>query len=130
MLVYEHYLDLQEDNALRKFASVNDVFYTYMVRVLKGEKDKRLSKDVENTIGLHSSWYIQFPNFTYIRIKGFEGKPFMLPRYPSNKLIVLEFSRQNLNAFRMYKKRYGRGNLKLPWAAGRYFFYNEEVVEY
>lgn len=72
---------------------VNDVFYTYMVRVLREEPDKRLSKSAEDAIGLHSSWFIQFEHFTYIRTEGFEEKPFMLPRYPFDKLIVLEFSR-------------------------------------
>jgi len=91
----------------------------------------RLSKGAEDAIGLYSSWFIQFEHFTYIRTEGFEEKPFMLPRYPFDKLIVLEFSRQNLNVFRMYKRKFNnKGNVRLPWAIGRYSCYSEEVVGY
>lgn len=36
-------------------------------------------------------WFIKFPTFTYICMYGYNGHPAMMPRYPSDKVVFMEF---------------------------------------
>lgn len=45
-------------------------------------------------ISIYGSFFIQFPRFTYLRVGGFEGQPFKLPRYAFDSYVLIEVSRQ------------------------------------
>ena len=65
-----------------------------MVTILQGTPTKRLSSKVEARIKKFGSWFIQFPQFTYIRVAGSTVCPKRLPRYPPDKVVLLELARQ------------------------------------
>lgn len=46
-----------------------------------------------NEIGVRSLVH-QLPTFSYIRIQGFSTQPYKLPRYPTDKMVLLEITRQ------------------------------------
>lgn len=39
-------------------------------------------------------WFIQNQQSTYLQVSGFTGNPFFLPRFCSNKIIILEYARK------------------------------------
>lgn len=45
-------------------------------------------------IGIYGSFFIQFVQFTYIRVGGFQGEPFRLPRYALDSYVLIEVSSQ------------------------------------
>ena len=38
--------------------------------------------------------FIQFPTFTYLKVGYFKGKPYTLPRYATDKIILMELVKQ------------------------------------
>ena len=63
------------------------------VRVLQGTPSRRLSSE-EGKVKKYGSWFIQFPQFTYIRVAGSTVCPKRLPRYPPDKVVLMELARQ------------------------------------
>lgn len=45
-------------------------------------------------LSTYGIFLIQFPQFTYIWVGGFEGQPFKLPRYAFDSYVLIEVSRQ------------------------------------
>jgi hypothetical protein len=68
------------------------IFGSFMPRI--SEDLKLLLHNPVETIG---DWFC-FENYTVIRVYGFEGEPFKLPRFTSRRLFALEFLRQILVA--------------------------------
>ena len=56
------------------------------------------------------AYYIQFRTFTYLREVGTTINPKKLLRYPSDKIILVEISRQLLSAYDRVRKQ-----LKICW---------------
>lgn len=81
-----HYYDIaqREKNniayAIGWYERVNDAFTMRLVRLLQRGLHRRLSEQAIILTRKYGAWFIQFPRFTYIRIGGFEGAPFQLPR--------------------------------------------------
>ena len=65
-----------------------------IVRVLQGTPAKRLSSEVEAKIKKFGSWFIQFLQFTYIRVAGSIVCPKRLSRYPPDKVLLMELARK------------------------------------
>lgn len=53
-----------------------------------------MSVEAVELINNYGSFFIQFNHFTYIRVGGFKGEPFRLPRYVSDYCVLIEVSRQ------------------------------------
>ena len=68
------------------------IFGSFMPRI--SEDLKLLLQNPVETVG---DWFC-FENYTVIRVYGFEGEPFRLPRFISRRLFALEFLRQRLVA--------------------------------
>jgi len=64
------------------------------VRILQGTPARRLSTKVEAKVKKYGSWFIQFPQFTYIRVARRIACPKRLPRYPTYKVVLMELARQ------------------------------------
>lgn len=92
-LVHECYPQLHLHNT-KDFKMFYDAFAMKMVRVLQGTPARRLSLEAETKVKKYRSWFIQFPQFTYIRVAGSTVCPKKLPRYPPNKIVVMELARQ------------------------------------
>lgn len=69
-------------------------FALKMVRILQGTLARRLSLEVEAKVKKYGSWFIQFPQFIYIRVAGSTICPKRLPRYPPDKIVLMELARQ------------------------------------
>ena len=78
----------------KHFCRVNDGFTFDIVRKLCAEMERRISNKGADESAKYGNWYIQFRTFTYVRVFSFHGYPWKLPRYPSDKLLLLELCRQ------------------------------------
>lgn len=64
--------------------------------------------------------YIQFPTYSYIRVEGFVGHPFMLPRYPRDKIILFQLVRQLKPSQALYSHAHKKAYFKFPITIGNY----------
>lgn len=53
---------------------------------------KRALDEAWNVVNQYGCTFLQFPTFAYLRIRCFDGEPFMLPRYPSDIIIFMEMA--------------------------------------
>jgi hypothetical protein len=72
---------------------VNDGFVGYIIRFLGDDFERRFRHSSKEIVKGFEILFIQFPNFTYIKIEGFSRRPYRLPRYPNEKRIILELTR-------------------------------------
>ena len=87
------------------------------VRILQGAPQRRLTPEAEKLVKRYGWWYIQFQKFTYIRIAGNTGCPMKLPRYPPNRLVVMEVARQLAHFDKIQKHKHKQG-VTFPLQAG------------
>ena len=40
--------------------------------------------------------FLQFTTFTYLTVRYFKGEPYTLPRYPTNRIILIELAKQRM----------------------------------
>lgn len=67
--------------------------------------------------------FLQFPTFTYMRVGCYSGQPYMLPRYSTDKIILMELGRQIMavHAHQSVKHKVGMGiSTTNPLKIGRY----------
>lgn len=76
-----------------------------------------MSKEARKLVKKYGAWGIQFPRFTYIQVQGFSSYPYRLPKYPTNKMVLLEVTRQ-LAAYDKIQKK--KGGLEFPIVMGDY----------
>ncbi|XP_057816359.2 uncharacterized protein LOC131029738 [Cryptomeria japonica] len=69
-----------------------------LVRLMQGGLHIRLSEQATILVQRYGAWFIQFPRFSYIWIAGFDGAPLQLPRYPTDKIVLMEVARQSRSA--------------------------------
>ena len=101
-LVHECYPQLHLHNT-KDYKMFYDAFAMKTVRILQGTPARRLSTEAEVKVKKYGSWFIQFPQFTYIRVAGSTVCPKRLPRYPPNKIVLMELARQLEHYDRMMK---------------------------
>ena len=63
-----------------------------------------LSDEVVAQVIELGAYYIQFIIFTYLRVDGTTVNPRKLPRYPSDRLVLLEIARQIESAYDRVRK--------------------------
>lgn len=105
MLAYDAYPKLHLSNSVAHYRRVNDAFTMHIVRTLQGSTHIRLSKEAMKLIKKYGFWYTQFPKFTYLRIQGCSSYAYRLPRYPTDRMVLLEVSRQSLEYDAIEKRR-------------------------
>ena len=76
----------------KEYKIVNDAFIFAIIRFIEGDYGKRLSDEAKTQITVFGAYFIQFKIFTYLRVVGASINPKKLPRYPSDKLVLLEIS--------------------------------------
>ena len=85
----------------------------------------------------YGSWFIQFPQFTYIRVAGSTICPKRLPRYPPDKVVLMELARQLEHNDKIMKLR-GEAGVPLSLVIGNDSYPNpitfaameEEIEQY
>lgn len=95
-----------------------DAFAMKVVRILQGTPAKRLSLEAEKQIKKYGSWFIQFSQFTYIRAVGSTVCPKRLPRFPTDRIILIELMRQLWHYDKIIKQR-GEVGITFPFVIGQ-----------
>lgn len=54
--------------------------------------NRRVSNHAWEVVNEYGCMFLKFPTFTYLRVGCFNGEPFMLSRYPSNKIVSMELA--------------------------------------
>ena len=66
--VYNYFPQLEMIESEKHFCRVNNAFMFNIVRKINDELERRISNEAIDEITKYGSWYIQFKNFTYIRL--------------------------------------------------------------
>lgn len=114
---YESYTQLHYPGKIH-YRGVNDAFTINITRTLQGNIHQRLSPQAKELVEKFGVWFIQFPKFTYIRVQGCSCPPYMLPRYPTDRLVLLELVRQ-LMAYNKVQKNKHKSGISFPISVGR-----------
>ena len=77
----------------KEYRIVNDAFLFSIIQFIEGDYGKRLSDEAKAQISALGAYFIQFWTFTYIHVGGASINLKNLPRYPSDKLVIMEISR-------------------------------------
>lgn len=92
--VHEHFTRLEFTQAERHVKRTSDHFIMHTVRDLDHEMHARISQTAREAMTDWADWFIQFPTFSYIRVYGYIGHLAMMPQYPSDRVVFMEFLRQ------------------------------------
>ncbi|KAH9303626.1 hypothetical protein KI387_008030, partial [Taxus chinensis] len=105
--IFECYPQLIVHACEKDFKVVNnEFFYDFIYRLDKDLKANRVSKGAWGVVSKVGSLIIQFANKTYLKVTGFSGEPAKLPRYPNDRLITIELSRQLVELHDLQSKRH------------------------
>ena len=89
----------------KEYRIVNDAFIFSIIQFIKGDYGKRLFDEAKAQIIALGAYVIQFWTFTYIQVGGASINPKKLPRYPSDKLVIMKISRQIESADERIKRQ-------------------------
>ena len=99
-----HFLDdtdLSQRNVTISFFTFASLVILALYKLIFGSSMPRIGEDLklllQNPVELVGDWFC-FEDCTLIRIYGFEGEPFRLPKFTTRRLFALEFLRQRLEA--------------------------------
>jgi len=104
--------------SINHYTRFNDAFAMFVIKKLRGEFHKRLSNAAREFISAYGHWYTQHERYTYLRIQGFTSYPYRLPRYPTNRMVMLEVTRQLLELIRLQKLK-KKGGIQFPLRLGQ-----------
>lgn len=92
--------DLSQRNATISFFTFASSVMPVLPKLIFGSFMPRVSEDLklllQNPVETMGDWFC-FENYTMIRVYGYEGEPFRLPKFTSRRLFALEYLRQRLN---------------------------------
>lgn len=118
--VWEYYDQLTIKNQGNHYRRVNDAFFDVWKCIFdKGLYKRRISEAAYSRVSQFGCVFLQFPTFTYIWIGCFSGEPFILPRFPSDKIILIESCRQLISVHEKQSQAHKTG-LKFPESIGRH----------
>lgn len=93
--IWKHYSQLTLKESLHHFRRVNDSFFdSYLCIFDRGLEKNGVSNESWEVVNQYGCMFLQFPTFTYLRIRCYDEQPFMLPRYPYDKNVLVELTRQ------------------------------------
>ena len=83
---------------------MNDMFIFAIIRFIEGDYGKRISDEAKAHITILGAYFIQFKMFTYLWVVGASINLKKLPRYPSDKSILLEIAWQIESSYERVKR--------------------------
>jgi len=99
-----HFLDdtdLSQRNATMSFFTFASLVIPALYKLIFGSTMQRIGGDLKlllkGLVELVGDWFY-FEDYTLIKVYGFEGEPFRLPKFTSRRFFALEFLRQRLIA--------------------------------
>ena len=78
------------------FYDICSYFMIPLQLILKNQLALRFTQEAINTLKELSDWFID-EEFSYIRIYGYEGAPYILPRYVLDRLSLREIAYQTIS---------------------------------
>lgn len=90
----------------KEYQIINEAFIFAIIRFIEGNYVKRMSLEAAARIAKIGTYYIQFKIFTYLRIASTMVNPKKFPRYPSDRLILLEIVRQLTSLYERVRKQH------------------------
>lgn len=95
--VWRAYQKLWYKNKFQYFYERTDYWEYDSCKDIKGESVvKRIFDAAVQAINVHADFFLQDANFTHIRVYGSKEQPLLLPRYASDRMILMEFAKQLL----------------------------------
>lgn len=91
-IVYPQLVKKKIPEHKKEYQIVNDAFIFTIIWFIEGDYVKRMSDEAVAKISEVGAYYIQYQTFTYLRVAGTTINPKNLPRYPSDRLILLEIA--------------------------------------
>lgn len=112
-------VDLTERNSTMSFFYFTNRIMAAIYKLIFVSTMPRIQEDfkllLQNLVEPVGDWFC-YQDFTILRVYGFEGEPYKLPKFLTRRIFVLEFLRQRLTAendiFVQHKKASG---LKFKW---------------
>lgn len=102
------------------FVIRNDGWEFVIYKELKGDVTvPRISNSAQQALKRHGDFFVHHQHYSYIRIYGSNIEPYQLPRYVSNRLMLMEMMRQLTHLHeRVWHKKSTTTNL--PIQVGEY----------
>lgn len=91
--IYEYHPHLTLKGHVDDYLCWNDIFVGRLTFKLQDNLHRKMSTEAVELVKIYGSFFTQFNHFDYIRVGGFKGEPFMLPRYVSDPYILIEVLR-------------------------------------
>jgi hypothetical protein len=66
----------------------------HIIIIIWGNFERRFMHNAKAIVKGFGCLFIKFPKFTYIREEGFSRRPYKLPRYPNDRIIQIELTKQ------------------------------------
>lgn len=110
--VWEYYDQLPLRPSRLHFRRVQDAFFGYFIcQFVKTLKNRRISNEAWERVNEYGCLFLQFLTFTYMRVGCYNGQPYILPRYSTDKIILMELGRQimTIHAHQSVKHKVGTG---------------------
>ncbi|KAH9323931.1 hypothetical protein KI387_018570 [Taxus chinensis] len=118
--IYRYFPQLTRKGSEDQFRRVNDAFFYENICRLNLELRKtRVSDEAWAEVSKWGCVFLQFKKFTYLQVVMYLGDPFRLPRYPGDKLILMELVRQLLD-FHKFQQSKHKAAVSFPISIGRY----------
>lgn len=89
--VHQYYDQLEFTKFKRHYKRVQEAFLINTARNLDHQLHICISAEARAAMVEWADWFIQLPTYTYICAYGYAGHLAMLPRYPSDRVVFMEF---------------------------------------
>lgn len=104
--VWEYYTPLPVKESRLHYKRINDAFLFPIIIKLTGDTGFKLRKEAMEIVKKWGCWFIRNSRSTYLRVSGFIGEPFLLPRYCTNRIILLEYARKMVHLQKFLSSRH------------------------
>lgn len=119
--VWRSYPKFLVENRWDEFKMMNEGFECRIYKEIKGSTEMtRVSDAAILALHGHADFYLEKTDATYIRVYGSNQAPYRLLRYPSDRLILMEFCRHMLYLHEKVWCKKGDTSCKLPITIGEY----------
>lgn len=91
--IWKYYPQLKLKQSQYHFKRINGAFFGHFFYFLdKSLENKRVLDQTWEMVDKCGCMFLQFPTSTYLTVGCFDDQPFMLPIYPSEKIVLMELA--------------------------------------
>jgi hypothetical protein len=93
--VYKLFPQITLKGIIKNFRRVSDALFAPIFCMFDPSLSKKIIfYEAWEVVNKYGCVFLQFPTFTYLKVGCFKGYPYILPRYPSDKWVLMELCRQ------------------------------------